>query len=391
VIGSGSLKSQRFPELTTVSLVNQITLLAMRALRIMIYKGRLIVFVLLFSSIFSAGVGGGEIGVAESPKLIGVLYWSMNIPGQVAMRQGLEQEAKTINATAQKKGQTGIVLSVRIAGDGTEGMERQIEQFYNLIMEQPDAIIVQPTDNAALLEPLRKANHMGIPVIAYDQYISGGELTAYITSDNHQAGYLNGEYLASYFSDRQEIQLILVEYPHVSSTVERLDGFLEALNDYHQPFRILAGYKAVQPEEGRRVAKQILKDFPEPGSIDAIFTVNDGGGLSVVDTLYKANRHEIVVASIDGDPEAIENIRLNRLTHIDTGQFCGVLGAYAMRIAYAVVKGESVPRLTKVPVFPITRETLPIYTGWYGEIPLPFKKPWSSKSPLWTGKVEEIP
>ena len=34
----------------------------------------------------------------DAPFVIGVLYWSMNIPGQVAMRKGLEAEAERINA-----------------------------------------------------------------------------------------------------------------------------------------------------------------------------------------------------------------------------------------------------------------------------------------------------
>ncbi|MET0066676.1 MAG: sugar ABC transporter substrate-binding protein [Candidatus Thiodiazotropha sp.] len=326
-----------------------------------------------------------------SAKNIGVLYWSMNIPGQVVMRQGLEAQAEEINRQAEARGEAGVSLTVRVAGDGPEGMERQIDQFYELVSLEPDAIIVQPTDNAALAGPLRDANRLGVPVIAYDQYISGGKLTAYVTSDNRQAGYLDGEYLASHFPDSHEIRLILVEYPHVSSTVERLNGFLDALRDYGQPFRILKTYIAVQPQEGRQAGQQILKDFPDRDSVDAIFTVNDGGGLSLVEELARAGRDEVVVASIDGDPASIENIRNGRLTQIDTAQFCGALGATAMNLAYDVVRGRSVPRLTLVPVFPVTRETLPLYPGWEGQIPEPFDKPWTAIEPLWSGELQENP
>ncbi len=328
---------------------------------------------------------------AIAAKKIGVLYWSMNIPGQVVMRQGLEAQAEEINRQAEARGEAGVALTVRVAGDGPEGMERQIGQFYELISLGLDAIIVQPTDNAALAGPLRDANRLSVPVIAYDQYISGGKLTAYVTSDNRQAGYLDGEYLAGFFPDNQAIRLILIEYPHVSSTVERLNGFLDALRDYGQPFRILKTYVAVQPEEGQRAGQQLLEDFPEPGSVDAIFTVNDGGGLSLVDELAQAGRDEIVVASIDGDPASIENIRAGRLTRIDTAQFCGALGATAMRLAYDVVRGRTVPHLILVPVFPVTRETLPRYPGWQGEIPSSFEKPWNAIDPVWSGSLQENP
>ena len=324
--------------------------------------------------------------VIKPPVRIGVLYWSMTIPGQVAMRKGLEAEADRINQQASVSELPEVELLVRVAGDGQDGIERQIVQMYELIKLQPDAIIVQPTDNAALAEPLREANRLNIPVVAYDQYISGGNLAAFITSDNVQAGYLNGEYIASRFLNSQQIKLILVEYPHVSSTVERLNGFLDALRDHGQPYEILKTYKAVQPKEGHQAGLDILNDFPVPGSIDVIFTVNDGGGLSVVDVLANAERKEIIVASIDGDPASINNIKIDRLTHIDSAQFCGPLGGEAMKTGYSVATGQAVKKHILVPVFPITKETLQLYPGWLGPVPESFRKPWAANDAIWKGR-----
>jgi len=113
---------------------------------------------------------------AAETKNIGVLYWSMNILGQVAMRKGLE--AEKINLQAAKDNLPTIKLIPYVAGDGDEGVERQITQMEALIEQKVDAIIAQPTDNAALAYPLIKANKANIPVIAYDQYIKKGELAA---------------------------------------------------------------------------------------------------------------------------------------------------------------------------------------------------------------------
>ncbi len=114
---------------------------------------------------------------------IGVLYWSMNIPGQVAMRKGLEEEAAKINRQADSvAGLQGVNLLVRVAGDGDKGIERQMQQMYDLVKQKPDILIVQPTVNAALAGPLMAANRAKIPVVTYDQYISGGEIASYLTS-----------------------------------------------------------------------------------------------------------------------------------------------------------------------------------------------------------------
>jgi ribose transport system substrate-binding protein len=323
--------------------------------------------------------------VVHEPYHVGVLYWSMNIQGQVVMRKGLEAEAERINTAAQQQGSRGVKLTIEIAGNGDEGVERQIRQMGAMIASGPDVIIVQPTDNAALAAPLREANAAGIPVVAYDQYISGGHLTAYVTSDNRQAGYLDGEYLAARFPGPKPLRLVLVEYPLVSSTVERVNGFLDALRDQGKRVDILKTYQAVEPVAGRKAGEAILRDFPERNSIDAVFTVNDGGGLAVVDVLAQAGRDEIAIATIDGDPRSVENILARRLTIIDSAQFCGPLGAAAMKAAYAVAQQQPVAQQILVPTFPITVETLDRYPGWMGPIPPPFKKPWTAKQPVWLG------
>ncbi len=316
---------------------------------------------------------------------VGVLYWSMNIPGQVAMRKGLEAEAERINKIALADGSPMVKLETRVAGDGESGIENQIRQMQELIRLGVNCIIVQPTDNAALAAPLRAANRAAIPVVAYDQYIRGGTLAAYRTSDNYQAGYLDGEYIAAKFPAGKEIRLILVEYPHVSSTVERVNGFLDALEKYDRHYKLLKSYSAVEPISGQQAARDILHDFPQVGSVDVIFTVNDGGGLSVVKGLADAGRSEIMIATIDGDPASVNNIMAGRLTVIDSAQFCGPLGAEAMKAAYTLLNHEKTPYHALVPAFPITLETLKIYPGWLGPIPAEFQKPWPSDQPQWRG------
>jgi len=326
--------------------------------------------------------GAGEALVA--PYRVGVLYWSMQIPGQVAMREGLEREATALNAAAAASGTRGLELIPRVAGDGPEGIARQIVQMNELVDLRPDLLIVQPTDNAALAAPLVKANEAGIPVVAYDQYISGkGKLTSFLTSDNHQAGYLDGEYLASMFHPEHEIRLVLVEYPHESSTVERVNGLMDALRDAGQPFKVLASYEAVEPVGGAAAGKKMLAAFPDKGSIDAVFTVNDGGGLAVVDALAAAGRTEIIAATIDGDSASVANIVAGRITRIDSAQFCGALGAESMKLGWRVLQGDKVPPLVLLPVFPITKETHQQFRGWNQPPPEPFVKPWPSTQPTW--------
>jgi ribose transport system substrate-binding protein len=319
---------------------------------------------------------------------ISVLYWSINIEGQVAMRKGLESEVDRINQDAKKYNLPKINLTKYIAGDGSDGIERQIKQFVEAIKQKPDAIIVQPTDNAALSNGLIMANNLKIPVITYDQYISKGVLESYVTSDNYQAGYLAGEYIANKFKNSSLLKIALVEYPMVSGPVMRVNGFIDAIEDQKVKYKIIKRYEAVEPIKGKEVGNKILKDFPKKGSLDVVFTINDGGGIPILNELEKAKRYDIAMASVDGDPKSVEKIKKSNILKINSAQFCGFMGATAIKTVYDKLNGKKVGKEILIPVFPITKETINRYNGWVGKVPDDFKKPWNSKFPIWQNRLK---
>lgn len=322
-----------------------------------------------------AAVLAGGASPAPAPYHVGVVYWSSQIAGQVAMRRGVEQAAAELGA---RPGARPVRLWPIVAGDGEPGVKRQISAMAELVRRRPDALILQPIDSAALSPSVEQANAAHIPVVAYDQYVLKGKLACYLTSDNTLAGRLDGEYLAYRFRTRTAktpLRLVVVEYPYVSSTVERVEGLLDALEASKVPYRIVARYEAVEPTGGREVGRRIAKSHP-PGSLDAVFCVNDGGGLAVKDELERAHRRDLVMATIDGDPRSVADIRRGGLIAVDTAQFCGPLGAESMRWTYRRLEGQRVPREVLLTVFPITRENAAAYPGWMGPIPARIRKPW---------------
>lgn len=322
-----------------------------------------------------AGAAGAKPDKAAEAALdIGVVYWSMAIAGQVAMRRGLEREAERLSRQHPDR---PVRLRPAVGGEGEAGIVRQREAMYRFIGQRLDAIILQPIDSAALSSPVEAANSAAIPVVAYDQYVLGGKLESYITSNNWLAGYLDGEYLAHRFRDRKTpLRLVIVEFPYVSSTVERVEGLRDALHDQGRPYAIVGRYEAVEPQGGRAAGRTIVANHPR-GTIDAVFCVNDGGGHAVMEELTRAGRRDVVMATVDGDPRMIDEIRRGGIVGIDTAQFMGPLGAEAMTMAYRRLRGEKVPRQVLITVFPVTRENLAAYPGWDGPIPDAIRKPWA--------------
>ncbi|TIN05318.1 MAG: sugar ABC transporter substrate-binding protein, partial [Mesorhizobium sp.] len=50
----------------------------------------------------------------------------------------------------------------------------QVPVLDAVIAKKPDAILIAPTDKVQLVEPLRKADDAGIPVITVDTFIGSG-------------------------------------------------------------------------------------------------------------------------------------------------------------------------------------------------------------------------
>lgn len=293
---------------------------------------------------------------------IPVLFWSMKIEGQVAMRKGLEEEISSHNAKQSQK----IELIPFVAGEGRDGVQKQISQFSEALRMNPAAIVIQPTDNSALSVSLQNANRQKVPVIAYDQYIVNGTMASYVTSDNYAAGFESGNYVLSLYGRSHELRIVVFEYPRVSSTTERVDGFFDALRGQGQKFRVVRRYEAVDPDSGAKAANSFLKDFPRKGTVDLILTVNDGGGLSIVKRLLEKKRTELRHITFDGDPQSVENLKQQRLTIINSAQFCAELGREAARSLIRLLQKKTVAERKTVSTYPITQSTVASYPGWMG-------------------------
>lgn len=278
------------------------------------------------------------------------------------MRKGFEEEIEKFNKSHAEK----INIVPYVAGEGRKGILNQITQMDDALKSNPKAIVIQPTDNSALARGLKEANAKAIPVIAYDQYIVNGNLASFVTSDNYQGGQDNGEYIDKLFNKGTTLRIVVFEYPQVSSTMDRVDGFFDALRSRNRNFKVLKRYQAVDPASGEAAAKQFLKDFPVKGSVDLILTVNDGGGISIVKSLWDKKRTEIRHATFDGDPESVENLKKGKLTVIDSAQFCAELGRETARSLIARLKNEKVSQKKLVPTFPVTSDSVKDYPGWMG-------------------------
>ena len=146
-----------------------------------------------------------------------------------------------------------------IVAEGTNDANLQISQVETFITDGVDAIVLLPTDGAALTEVAIKAMEAGIPVINVDREFSS-TFAARVTvlGDNYGMGVSAGTYICEQLGDNPDA--IVAEIAGIDSlplTQDRSRGFADALDDcgLEVSNRVAADFTV---QGGEAVASQLL-------------------------------------------------------------------------------------------------------------------------------------
>lgn len=183
---------------------------------------------------------------------------------------------------------------------GEWNLKQQLSQVQDLITKGVDAIVVCPVNSKGVVGAIKEANRAGIPVFTADIAAQGGEVISHIASDNRQGGRLAGEYLAKLLEGKGKV--IILDQPTVTSVIDRVAGFLEAVEKY--PGIEIVGRPAVSPgtkARAKEVTDDVLQAHPD---LDAIFGSNDDCALGALRAAEAAGREDLVIIGYDATQEA---------------------------------------------------------------------------------------
>lgn len=194
-----------------------------------------------------------------------------------------------------------------ISRDARQRADKQMEQIYELIEQEPDGIFVSAVDWEQLAPALQAAAEAGIPVVALDAEQELDETAATVSIDSYSAGVLCAEDLMKRLP--QARIMVLAQAGNFYS--ERfLSGFRETLNE---------GYTIVsegdcdrQLVQASRVCDALLE---ECGEVDAIVAVNDQSAVGALATLERRGlQGQVLLYGVDGSPEAKNAIQKGLMT-----------------------------------------------------------------------------
>jgi ribose transport system substrate-binding protein len=252
-----------------------------------------------------------------------------------------------INKAAQDEAKKYEDVELRVA-EGTNDASLQISQVETFINEKVDAIVLLPTDGAALTDVAIKAMEAGIPVINVDrEFSSPFAARTTILGDNYGMGVSAGTYACKLVKDKNLSNPVIAEIAGIDSlqlTQDRSKGFADALKTCGQTVdnRVAAQFTV---ESGESEASNLLQAAPK---IDIIWNHDDDQGVGVQAAIANAGRSEFAFIGGAGSANAMRLIQEGKMEA--TVLYPPTQAADGIRLARLIAQGKSMSDLVQVEV-----------------------------------------
>jgi ribose transport system substrate-binding protein len=265
-------------------------------------------------------------------------------------------------AEAEKYSDVDLVVA-----EGTNDANLQISQVETFINDKVDAIVLLPTDGAALTDVAIKAMTAGIPVINVDrEFSSTFAARTTVLGDNYGMGVSAGTYICEQLDGKKDA--VVAEIAGIDSlplTQERSKGFADALDDCGLDVsnRVAADFTV---QGGEAAASQLLSAAPK---IDAVWNHDDDQGVGVLAAIDAAGRDEFFMVGGAGSANVMRSIQADDTVLKATVIYPSTQAADGIALARLIVQEKgmsdlvesSVPRKIQLYAPVVTKENVEVY------------------------------
>ncbi|MCO6049199.1 ABC transporter substrate-binding protein [Mesorhizobium sp. RP14(2022)] len=226
----------------------------------------------------------------------------------------------------------------------------QVPVLDAIIARKPDAILIAPTDTTQLVEPLRKAQDAGIPVITVDTFIGEGKYQtgsgdadfplSYIASDNVMGGRMAARALAKAIGEEGKVYVSNVK-PGISTTDQREEGFKAAMAEEFPKITVLD--TQFNENDANKAASQLQAVYARNSDLKGVFGANLFSALGAGNGVQQAGQTgNIKVIAFDAPTSIVANIK-DGLVDAAIAQHPAEIGYYGVVSAFAHLSGQSIP------------------------------------------------
>lgn len=243
-----------------------------------------------------------------------------------------------INSGALAAAESFPDVDLQVA-EGTNDVTAQIAAVETFINQGVDAIVLLPSDGAALTEVAIKAMQAGIPVVNVDrEFSSPFAARTTVLGDNYGMGVSAGTYICNELGGKSGA--VVAEIAGIDSlplTQDRSAGFADALSDCGLKVgpRVAADFTV---QGGEAATSQLLSANPQ---IDAIWNHDDDQGIGVLAAIAAAGRDEFFMVGGAGSKNAMEAIQAGDTPLRATVIYPSTQAADGIALARLIAQGKT--------------------------------------------------
>jgi ribose transport system substrate-binding protein len=282
--------------------------------------------------------------------VVAVTVGDLGNPFFVQIAHGAQAAAKKINPGVKFQSESS-----------NYDVNNQTNQLDNFVANGANLILLNAADSKGIAPAVVRAKAAGVTVVAVDVGAEGG-VDATVTSNNKQAGQLDGKFVADRLKGKG--QIVIVNGPPVTAVTDRVAGFLEEIKK-SPGIKILSQDQNAggSRDGGLRVMTDLLTAFPK---IDAVFAINDPTAIGCDLAAKQAQRKDFFIVGVDSAPDVVPSLKdKDSLIQASAAQDPYTMAGKAVDIGYDIMNGKKPAQdLTLIPVDLITKDNVDQYKGW---------------------------
>jgi ribose transport system substrate-binding protein len=226
------------------------------------------------------------------------------------------------------------------APDDELDIDKQIKLFDKAVSERPGAIVLAPSDYAALKASVEKAYNNHIPVIITDTKVDSKHYKSLVSTDNIEAGQNGGRAIIKLTNGKARLGIINF-VKGSKNAMERQKGVMSIIKKYKNIKVCDIKYCLSDSNLAYRQTKAIIKKYKDLNSILALNTIAAKGVIKAVNEMKLENK--IKVVAFDNTP--------NEIDALDNGTVKAIviqnpfeMGYLSIKYASRAASNKSVPK-----------------------------------------------
>jgi ribose transport system substrate-binding protein len=250
---------------------------------------RLIAFLLLLASFFSAGCR------RETKRVVGVVPKGANHIFWQTVHAGAIKAAREYGFEVEWNAPTLEIDS-----------SRQIEIVESMVNRRLAGIVLAPVDKKALVGVVDRAAKTGVPVSIFDSGIDTNNRISFVATNNEEGGRMAARRVGEVLGGKGKV-VVIGFMPGSASTMEREHGFQDEIRTKFPGIDILGlQFGMADRAKAMAVTENVLTAHPD---LAGLFADNESSSAGAVQALKSRNAKGVKMVAFDASDQLLADMK----------------------------------------------------------------------------------